>query len=185
MGWITLAARQSELQSSLSQHNYEKLQLQNTLKRLSSFASAIGDGFVDPNEIGSLGFSLFGDALDFNTNAQMSVSEAAQLQTDTYENMYNSVTQEQYYNNPALAAQATLYFDENGNLDTQSMYNNFYDEALKEFAEEYYSTYLKEKEEEIQQEIDELTMLTTSEETELQQVKEKISQEIQNSAIRL
>lgn len=185
MGWITLACRRNELQNNISEDTYEKLMIQSQLRKLSNFSSAIADGMVDPSEIASLGGELFGDALDFNAGAHDIVSENAQLQTDLYEKMYGDVTQEQYYNNPALTAKATLYYDESGNLNTEAMYNEFYEENLKQFAEEYYMPMLKEKEEELQQKITQLEVQVESEEAELQTVKEKISQEISNNTIRL
>lgn len=185
MAWLIMALRRNELQKSINDHTYEKLQLTRQLRQLSSFSSAIGDGNITPNEIGSLGSDLFGDALDFMQYANESATNLAQTQTDYYATVYENLTQEQYYNNPNIASQAQLYYDENGALNTESMYSNFYEEALKEFADKYFAPYLKEKEQEIQDKQTELEMLVEAEQAELDQLKSSISSEIQNSTVKL
>ena len=185
MSWIMMSLRRAELTRSINDHTYEKLQLSRQLRRLSSFSNAIGDGSITPSEIASLGTDLFGDALDFMGYSNDAAAEVAAEQTDYYATAYDSLTQEQYYNNPSIAAQAELYYDENGALDTDRMYSKFYEEALKEFAEKYFMPILKEKEQEIQDKQNELETLVETEQAELQQLKQSVSQEIQNSTIRL
>ena len=180
-----MSLRRCELQRSINDHTMEKLQLSRQLRRLSSFSTAIGDGSITPSEIASVGKDLFGDALDFMGYSNEVASQKTQEQTDYYSEAYGSITQEQYYNNPSLTAQAQLYYDESGNLDTTTMYQEFYDEALKEFAEEYFAPLLNEKEKEIQDKQTELETLVESEQAELEQLKSSTSQEIQNSTIKL
>lgn len=185
MGWITMSARRSQIQTSLNDHNLELLQINRYLRQLSSFANAIGDGQITPNEISSLGTDLFGDALDFMGYSNETASLIANEQTDYYASAYDDLTQEQYYNNPSIAAQAQLYYDESGNLDTTAMYSKFYEEALEEYAQNYIMPILNEKQKEIENKQAELETLISSEEAELQTLKESIKQNIQNSTIQL
>ncbi len=185
MSWLIMSLRRSELQKSISDHTYEKLEISRQMRKLSSFSNSIGDGTITPSEIASLGSDLFGDALDFMQYANESASQVAQTQTDYYAGTYESITQEQYYNNPNIASQAQLYYDENGQLDTETMYSEFYEEALKEFATKYFQPYLKEKEEEMENKKTELETLVEAEQAELEQLKNSISTEIQNNTIKL
>ena len=185
MGWITMSLRRAELQRSINDHTYEQLKLTRYLRQLSSFATAIGDGSITPNEIASFGSDLFGDALDFMGYSNEAAATIAQEQTDYYSTAYDDLTQQQYYNNPSIAAQAQLYYDGNGNLDTSTMYNNFYDEALKEYAQNYFMPLLNEKQKEIENKQTELETLIASEEAELQQLKDNIKQKIQENTIQL
>ena len=179
MGWITMSIRRAELQRSINDHTYEKLELSRQLRELSSFSNAIGDGTITPAEIGSLGTCLYGEALDFMGYSNEAASAVAQEQTDYYASAYDSLTQEQYYNNPSISAQAQLYYDENGNLNTNAMYANFYDKALKEYVEECVMPVLNERQKEIENQQAELETLVTSEEAELQQLKESIKEKIE------
>lgn len=185
MAWLIMALRRSELQQSISDHTAEKLKLTRELRKLSSFSNAIGDGSITPSEIASLGTDLFGDALDFMQYANDSATNIAETQTDYYSSVYENLTQEQYFNNPSIASQAQLYYDESGNLDTESIYANFYEEALKDFATNYFQPYLKEKEEEIQDKQTELETLVEAEEAELEELKNSISTQIQNNTVKL
>ena len=185
MGWITMSIRRAELQRSINDHTYEKLELSRQLRELSSFSNAIGDGTITPAEIGSLGTCLYGEALDFMGYSNEAASAVAQEQTDYYASAYDSLTQEQYYNNPSISAQAQLYYDENGNLNTNAMYANFYDKALEEYVEECVMPVLYERQKEIENQQAELETLVTSEEAELQQLKESIKQDIQENTIQL
>ena len=185
MAWLLMSLRRSELTRSISEHTFEKLQITRQLRKLSSFSNAIGDGNITPSEISSLGTDLFGDALDFMGYSNEAAAQVAQEQTDYYSTAYETLTQEQYYNNPSIAAQAQLYYDENGALDTDRMYSEFYQQALKEFAEKYMMPILKEKEEELENKKNDLEVLCEAEQAELQQLKGSISSEIQNSTIKL
>ena len=180
-----MSLRRNELQHSISDHKFELLQVSRQLRKLSSFSNSIGDGYVSPSEIASLGTDLFGDALDFMGFSNDAAAEIAQMQTDEYATAYETLTQEQYYSNPSIASRAELYYDEDGNLDLDTMYQKFYEEALKEYAEECIAPVLKEKEEEIQDKKAELEDLIESEEAELEVVKQQTSQEIRNNTIKL
>ncbi len=185
MGWITMSLRRSELQRSINDHTYEKLKLSRQLRDLTSFSNAIGDGTISPSEIASLGSDLFGTALDFMGYSNEAAATIASEQTDYYATAYDDITQQQYYNNPSIASQAQLYYDENGNLDTSTMYANFYEKALEEYVEQYITPLLNEKQKEIENKQTELETLVASEEAELQQLKESINQNIQQSTIQL
>lgn len=185
MAWLIMSLRRNELQHSLNDHQFEKLQVSRQLRRLASFSSAAADGRINPSEIAGLGIDLFGDAMDFMQYGHDAASEVAAEQTDFYTGVYEGLTQEQYYNNPSIGAQASLYYDENGNFDTDKMYSKFYEEALKEYAEEVLMPILNEKEKELQDKETELETLVTSEQAELDELKNQISTEIENTTIKL
>ncbi len=182
MGWITMTLRKTELQQSTCDRRLHILQIQNQLRRLTSFANSAGDGRISPSEIASIGTDLFGDALDFMGYGSEAAMEIAQEQTDYYSDMYEGLTQEQYYNNPNISSQAQLYYDEDGNLDTDTLYSKFYEQALKEYAEEYIMPLLNEKEKELEQQKSEEETLLETEEAELQSLSQSISSQIQNNA---
>ncbi len=185
MAWLIMGLRRQELIGNVNDHTLESMKLKSQLDRLSSFSGAIGDGTITPTEISSLGSDLFGDALDFMQYANEAAENTAQTQTDYYTSVYGNLTQEQYFNNSSISSQAALYYDENGQLDEQKIFSNFYDEALKEFAEKYFTPYLNEKEKEIQAKQAELETLIESEKAELEELKGSISSQIQSNALKL
>ena len=184
MGWIVMTLRQRELQNDIADNQMKLLQMNRELRKLSSFSGAIADGKITPNEIGSLGTNLFGDALDFMGYSTESAAMVAQEQTDYYANAYESLTADQYYQS-GYGAEAALYKDENGNLNYDQVYNKFLDQALKEYAEEVMMPLLNEKEKAMEQEKTELEALIQSQEAELESVKGSKDQAIQNSTIKL
>ena len=184
MSWLVMSLRRSELTRSINQHTYEKLLLNREKTKLSSFVTALGDGMITPSEIGNLGCELFGDALDFMATSNFAAAQVANLQTAEYAKEYDSLTQQQYYNNPSITAQARLYYKD-GVLDTEKMYSEFYKEALKEFVQQYIMPIIKEKEDEIDNKANDLQTLVELEQAELQELKQAISSDIQNSSIKL
>ena len=185
MGWGLLSLKRNELQTSIQDKQYDLLQIGNRMRKLSNFSNAIGDGHITPSEIASIGTELFGDGLDFMGYSNEAAMEAATMMTDYYATAYEDVTAEQYYNNPALAAQASLYYDETGALDTDAMYQEFYEEALEDYVNTVMMPKLKELETDLQNEKTEMEVEIESMEAELQVVKENISESIQNTTIQL
>ncbi len=186
MAWLIMSLTKSKLQKSISEKTSEKLKIQNELRRLSSFSTAIGDGMVTPAEIASLGTDLFGNALDVMAYANDVCTQTSQDLTDTYAQAYQDVTQEQYYNNSALAQQAQLYFDpDTGELDTDTMRQKFYESNMTEFIDKEIMPIINEKEVELQNKEAELEALVESEQAELDAVSDQISQEIQRNTIKL
>ncbi len=184
MGWVLLTLRKAELVASTNDRNLKILRLKQELDSLTSFSTAIADGYITPNEIASIRTSLFGDAMDFMYNSTESADAVAQEQTSYYTDVYGNLTEEQYYNNPDIASKAQLYYKD-GELDYDSIYNNFLEENLKEYAAEYYQPLLNEKQKEIEnQKLQEETLLK-SEEAELQQLDGAISQQIEQNTIHL
>ena len=184
MGWVLMTLRQRELQNDIADKQMQLMQMSRELRQLSSFSGAIADGKIDPSEIASIGTGLFGDALDFMGYSTETAAQVAQEQTDYYVSAYENLTEEQYYNS-GYGAEAALYRDENGNLNTDQIYNKFLDESLVEYAEEVLMPIINEKEKQMEQEKLELETLIESEEAELQSLKESKSQAIQNSTIKL
>ncbi|MBR1617569.1 hypothetical protein IJ670_05390, partial [bacterium] len=141
-------------------------------------------GNINPNEITSLGSELFGDALDFMGYSHEAAAQVAQEKTDYFAQAYDSLTQEEYYNNPGIASRAELYYVD-GQLDTSTMYSKFYEEALKDYAQNYLMPVLKAKEEELEEKKTEIETMLEAEQAELEQVKNATSQAIQSSTIKL
>ena len=185
MAWLLMSLRRSELTDSLNYLHREVLQLNRQRQRLSSFSNAIGDGSITPSEIASLGPEMFYDGLNFMAASNEAADMVAAQQCSEYDALYGNITQQQYYNNPAIAAQASLYFDENGNLDTDKMYSEFYEKALVEYVQKYVEPWLHEKENEIDKQKNELETQIELEQQELDSLKESISSQIQNSTIRI
>ena len=184
MGWATLTLRKTMLKQKINDNNLEQLQLNSQLNKLTSFSSAIGNGgTISPSQIASLGTALFGDALDYMASSDEMAREIAQQQTDYYTQTYEGITAQQYATS-GLATQASLYFDENGSLDYEAIFQKFYEQNLKEYAEEFMPV-LNEKQKEIETKLTELSTLAQSYEQELQSVNESISTQIQQSAIKL
>ena len=185
MGWITLSLRRSQLQTSVNDLSFELLQLNQQRTRLSNFSSAIADGKVNPSEIASVGGLLFGEALDFMGNSNVAAQEAAELQTSYYATAFADVTQQQYYNNPSITGGAQLYFDENGELNTEMMQQEFYEEALKDYVETYIMPKVNELEKEMEQKQLQLETELEQKEAELETVKQSVSESIQSTTIQL
>lgn len=185
MGWVVLSLRRNELQASIQQLQSEVLQLSKEYRELSKFSSAIGDGVIDPSEIGSMSSSLFNYVLGFsNDSAEYAASYAEEISNE-YVSAYSNVTEQQYYNNSSLSSKATLYFTEDGDLDVESIYDELYNEGLKDFAQNGVAQELNELEDAIQQEKTEKEALLEQEEAELDSVKQSISEQISNSTIKL
>lgn len=186
MAWIIMSLRTAALKDSINNHQAELLKIQSQLRRLSNFSTGVADGIFTPAEIASVGTELFGDAVDVSTYANDTCAQTSQDLTDAYAQAYQDVTQEQYYNNSALAQQAQLYFDpDTGELDTDTMKQKFYEENLKEFVEKEIMPILNEKETELETKQTEIETLLQSEQSELDTVSQQTSQEIQRNTIKL
>ena len=184
MGWIFMACRKAELTRSLSDDRKSLLDLNRYAKQLSSFATAIGDGTITPSEINNFGNEIFGDAIDFMEYSHIAADQVASQKTDVYTSTYGNLSEEQYYNNPSIAAQVQLYYTD-GQLDTTSIYTNLYNEALEDFAQTKIAPILNEKQKEIDNKIADLETQIAASEAELQQLDDSIKQNIQSSTIQL
>ena len=89
MGWVVLALRKAQLKAKINDNNLAQLQLNRELQNLTSFSTAIADGYITPSEIASIGTSLFGDAMDFMYNSTYSADAVAQEQTSYYTDLDN------------------------------------------------------------------------------------------------
>ena len=184
MGWVVLALRKAQLKAKINDNNLAQLQLNRELQNLTSFSTAIADGYITPSEIASIGTSLFGDAMDFMYNSTYSADAVAQEQTSYYTDLYSGLSEEQYYNNPDVASQVQLYYKD-GALDENAIYNEFLEENLKEYASEYFMPILNEKQKEIENQLTELQTLGEAMSKELQAVDDDISNQIQSNTIKL
>jgi len=186
MGWVTMSLRRSELQASVQDLQFEILQLSRTSREIGKLSQAMADGRITPAEIGSLGSSVFLDAMEFSEISHGVASEIALSNCEMYADLYSGITQDQYYNSPALAAQATLYFDqETGALNTQAIYAELYEQELENYVNEVVMPELKELEQQIADEKLEKETLLQQEEAELDSLKQSISEEISRNTIQL
>ena len=180
MGWITMSARRANLTRSVNEHKFEQLSLSRQLRQLSTFSNAIGDGTFSPSEISSLGVDLFGIAVNHMQNAHIVASDLAQIQASEYINAYQNATNDQLINS-GLA----LYTTADGMLDEQKLLDKFYQEELKEYAEEELKPILNQLELDIEMRKNEIDSIVASEEAELEQLNGSISQGIQSTTINL
>ena len=186
MGWVTLSLRRSELQASISDHQLQLLQISRQLRKLANFSNAVGDGKINPNEIASIGTEFFGDGLDFMGYSNEAAMEVAQIQTDEYGYLYENLTMDEYYNNPNAANGAELYYNpETGALDRDRMYQEFYEEALEQYANEVVLPRLNELEKDLENKKAGIETQLESEKAELESVKQSVSESIQSSTIKL
>ena len=184
MGWIFMACRKAELTRSLNDDRKSLSDLSRLSKQLSSFATAIGDGTITPSEINNFGLEVFGEAMDFMEYAHIAADRVASQKTARFASTYGSLSEEQYYNNPTIAAQVQLYYTD-GQLDTTAIYADLYNEALEDFAQTMVAPELNEKQKEIDNQIADLETQIAANEAELEQLNESIRQNIQSSTIQL
>lgn len=184
MGWIFMACRRAELTRSLSDDRKALSDLSRLTKQLSSFATAIGDGMITPSEINNFGLEVFGEAIDFMEYSHIAADRVASDKTDRYASIYSSLSEEQYYNNPTIAAQVQLYYTD-GQLDTTSIYTDLYNEALEDFAQTMIAPRINEKQKELDNKKTDLETQIAASEAELEQLNESIKQNIQSSTIQL
>ena len=123
--------------------------------------------------------------MDFIYNSTESAAAVANEQTSYYGSLYDGITQEQYYNNPNVANGAQLYYTADGQFDYDTMYNEFLEKNLSEYAAEYFTPILKEKEKQIEQKLLELQTLGEAMNAELQTLDGSISNQIQSNTIKL
>ena len=182
MGWVTLLTRKTELQERINSASLQQMKLRSQLTRLTNFASAVGSGSITPANVASFGTGLIGDALDYMESSDTAVTEVTEEMTNAYCSAYEGLTATQYANS-GLSSQVALYFDADGNLDRDAIYANFYKENLKEYGEQYKDA-LNAKEQEINNEINELSTLIQSYQQEEQSVSEAMNNSISNSTIK-
>lgn len=185
MGWVLLTLRKQELQSSVADRQLKLLQISNQLKRLESFSSAISNGKIDPNEIASMGTSLFGAGLEFMEDSTTRADEIANDQTAYYADMWDRTRNTNSNVTFNMSFGEAKFLDENGDLNVDALYSNFVDENLKEIVQEYYEPLINEMEKELEREKTEQETLLAQEEAEMQSVGQSISQSISNSTIKL
>lgn len=185
MGVTLFALRMSDNLHQMEQNNLKLTKISRKLRQATQFSSAIADGTINPDEIAGIGREFFSDAIDFMGYANDTALEVADEQTNYYTSVYGDITAQDYYQNSGLAAQAQLYFDEDGNLDEDAIMTNFYEEALKEYAEEFIAPLLNEMETELQNEKDRLETENEQLSAEYDSLKEAKSQAIQRETISL
>ena len=186
MAWILLNTRRAELTRSINDLTYKKLQLQREIRELSSFSSAIADGNVTPDELSSLCSHYIGEGINLNNASFEYANENSDNMTNEYLNQFSGLTQDEYYANSSLMQKANLYWNaETGELDEEQIRADLLERYMKEYVQKYVEPELKAYEDEYEeQKIDLETQIQTME-AELQQLDEKISNNIQQGTIKL
>lgn len=184
MAWVFMSLRKQELKTQINDDQFEILALNRKLRQYNKYSSAIADGTLSPSEVAAMGSGLFADAIDFMGFSSDTAAQTAQEKTDYYSSMMQQVI-DNGGNGSSIALQYGIYLDENGNLNEEETYQKFYEEALKEYAEEYIAPALKEIETDIETQKTELETQLTAEQAELESIEQSISTEIQKSAPKL
>ena len=186
MAWILLNTRRAELTRSINDLTYEKLRLQREIRKLTSFATAIADGNVTPDELSSLSSHYIGEAINLNETSFNYASDNAENMTNTYLDQFANLTQDEYYANSSLMQKANLYWDaDTGELDGNQINSDLLEQYMKEYVQKYVEPDLKAYEDEYEeQKIDLETQIQTME-AERDQLDEKISSSIQKDTIKL
>ena len=184
MGWVTCSLYKSRVQRQLNDNSLEQMQLRSKLRKLSRFAAAIGTGkLFSPESVAGLGSELLGEACNYMINAHETAKICAQDQADYYIGNFSDITAEQYATS-GISSQAALYFNADGTMDYESTYNNFYEQNLKEYAEEF-KVELNEAENAIQEQLDILSAEQQALQADLEAANQGIQQGQSNSAIKL
>ncbi len=179
MTWIMLSMRKMQLQHEVSDLQYEDVQISNQIQDLASYTSNIADGTITYSEMASCPSSLFGTQLDFLANSASAAYESATTKTNAYIQQLaqtNSTTGNQY----GYAMGTT----DSTSYDATTIFNEIYQEELEEYAEQM-QQYVNEYEKELEAEQTRVETQLEAKEAELQAYEERISQNIQNDAIKL
>ncbi len=185
MGVTLCLMRMREDYKRMQEDELKITQNKRLLAKLTKFSSAVGDGNISPAEIAGLDDELFGDAIDFMYNSEAYASENAAAKASEYEETYGQISASDYYQNSELMKQATLYYDDDGNLDMTKIASKIYEEELVEFAQKYLAPAINEMETEIQDENDKLQTEYEQLSAEYDSLKQTKSQEIQRETIQL
>ena len=186
MAWILLNTRRAELTRSINEKTYEKLRLQREIRNLTSFASAIADGNVTPDELSNLSSHLIGEGINLNETSFNYASDNAENMTNTYLDQFSNLTQDEYYANSALMQKANLYWDaDTGELDGNQINSDLLAQYMKEYVQKYVEPELKAYEDEYEEQKLDLETQIESMEAELDKLDSKISDNIQKGTIKL
>ena len=151
MGSAYLHTRRAELIREISDIQYELTGLNSQSQKYTQYSSAIANGVnFSPEALASCGGELYGHALDTMGHARDAATEAADEQTAAYANMFYEMGQDQY-NASGLSAKAAIYADENGDAVVDYAWNQFYEQALKDFIEQQVMPLINEEQKEIDQ----------------------------------
>ncbi len=184
MGSVTYHLRKQQLLESINNHNYEKLKLNTKKQYFTNFSNIISNGYnLSPSALSSVGAELYGVAADVMEHANDEATEDANNQLDRYLALYNNLGEEEY-NQRGYSAQAAIYCDEDGNIDTDAAWQKFYESAVKSYMENEILPLIQEKEKELQEEQARLEALVQQEEAELDSVKQAEDSAIKNEAAR-
>ena len=179
MSWIMLSMRKMQLKQEVSDLQYQDVQISRQIQDLSNYASNIADGTITYSEMASCPSSLFGTQLDFLANSATAAYESATTKTNAYIQQLaqtNSETGNQY-GYAMGTTDSTTY-------DTTTIFNEIYQEELEEYAEQM-QEYINDYEEELQTEQTRIETQLEAKEAELSAYDDRISQNIQDDAIKL
>ena len=186
MAWILLNTRRAELTRSINDLTRQKLQLMREIRNLTSFSSAIADGNVTPDELQSLSSHYIGEGINLNEVTSNYADTHSDELTNTYLDQYSNLTQDEYFANSSLMQKANLYWDaDTGELDGNQIKSDLLEQYMKEYVQKYVEPELKAYEDEYEEQKINLETQIEAQEAELQQLGDKISNNIQQGTIKL
>ena len=178
--------RRAELTRELNDLTYQKLKLQREIRKVAAFSTAIADGGVTPNELAQLSSHYIGEAINLNEASFMYADEGSDYMTNYYLDQYSGLTEDVYYQNSSLMQQANLFWNpDTGTLDEEAIKADLMEQFMKEYVEKYIEPELKAYEDELEEQKLNLETQATAVEAELKGLDDKISQSIQNDAIKV
>lgn len=179
MTWVMLSMRKMQLKQEVSDLQFEDVKISQQVEDLAQYASNIADGTITFSEMASCPSSLFGTQLDFMSNAAQAAYQSATTKTNAYIQQLsqtNSITGNQYG-----YAMGTL---DGTSYDATTIFNEIYKEELQQYSEQL-QEYVNEYEKELEAERERVETQLQTKEAELQSYEQAISQNIQDSAIKL
>lgn len=186
MAWVLLNTRRAELIRDINTKSYEKLKLQREMRKLSAFSTAISDGNVTPDELSNLSSYYLGEAVSFNDKSFKHADNKAEYMTNYYLDQYRGLTQDEYFMNSNFNSRVSLYWNQDtGDLDEAQIRSSLLEQYMKEYVEQYVEPKLKALEDEYEEQKLQLETQIESEEAELEQLNNKISENIRNDVIKL
>lgn len=171
MTWIAMALRKAQLKKEVSNMTLDLTHISKEIQDLHSYTNNIADGKITLAEGASCPSSLFGTQLDFMQNASQAAYQSASAKTSAYMQQL-------------AATNAMEGRQSDGLYDQTTIFNDIYEQELKEYASQMMDE-VNAMEEELEQEKDRIETQLQAKEAELKAYEQRISQNIQNDAIKL
>ncbi len=179
MTWVMLSMRKMQLKQEVADLQFEDVRISQQIQDLANYTSNIADGTITFSEMASCPSSLFGTQLDFMANSAQAAYQSATVKTNAYIQQLaqtNGATGNQY----GYAMGTT----DGVNYDATTIFNEIYKEEMKEYSKQM-QEYVNEYEKELEAEQTRIETELQAKEAELRAYEQTISQNIQDSAIKL